>query len=63
MPYIFGKPIFFWGGILTAVSLLMTAYFGFNMSKYGLKAHKTSAVITLILAFGHGIAALWMWLS
>ena len=55
--YFLGKPLFVWFGVLGGVSLILTAYFGFRMAKFGLKPHKiffylTLAFVVLHLAFG-----------
>ena len=48
-----GKPLFVWFGILAAVSLVCTAYFGFNMRKYGLKRHKMCFYLMAIFVVLH----------
>lgn len=56
--YIFNKPVFVWFGILTFIMLVITLIIGFNIKKFGFKAHKTSAIITVLLAIIHLIGAL-----
>jgi len=42
-------------GIIAIISLFVTAFMGFYMRKFGLKLHKTFAVITLMSAIVHFI--------
>jgi len=57
-----GKPLFIWFGILAAVSLLLTAYFGFRMRKYGLKMHRLFFLLTLAFVVLHLAFGAWSWI-
>ncbi len=59
---ILGKPLFIWFGILSVVCLLLTAFFGFRMRKYGLKPHKIFFYLTMLFAFLHLAFGAWGWL-
>lgn len=56
---IFGKSLVVYLGILTFLSLLVTAYMGFSLMKgrkwASLKKHKTIAFATILLATIHGL--------
>ena len=63
----FGLPLIAWGGIITLISLLSTATFGYTMYKginpLPLKWHFRLAFLTVILALIHGLAALLAFLG
>ena len=42
-------------GILTGISLIITAILGFNIRKFGFKLHKIFAIITITFALIHFI--------
>ena len=50
---LFGMPMIAWGGITTVVLFLITLYLG--AAKKDVKLHKTMAIITTVLALGHGL--------
>lgn len=54
-----GMPLLAWGGLITLLSLLTTAYIGYKVhtGKINFKYHKLAAAITIILALGHGTLA------
>ena len=51
--YFLGKPLFIWFGILAFISVIITAIFGLKMRTFGLKKHKISAFISIILILLH----------
>ncbi|MFH1368506.1 MAG: hypothetical protein ABII64_05195 [Elusimicrobiota bacterium] len=61
MSYIFGIPLYIWGGIAALISLVLTAFYGMNTGKYGMKKHKIFAYITLALVLGHALYGIWMY--
>ncbi|MFH0832864.1 MAG: hypothetical protein V1900_04045 [Candidatus Aenigmatarchaeota archaeon] len=61
---ILGMPLAIWFGIITVISLFITAYFGIAMyifKKPVFKQHKIFAFITVILAVVHSILAAMLW--
>ena len=54
-----GMPLLAWGGLITFLSLLTTAFIGYNvhMGKMKFKYHKLAVIITISLAFIHGTIA------
>jgi len=63
----FGLPLIAWGGIVTLLSLLTTATFGYTMYKglnpLPIKWHFRLALLTIILALIHGLVALLAFLG
>jgi len=59
---IFGKPLVVYGGAITLVALLVTAYLGYQMTqgKAKLETHKTAAIIAVVLGVAHAILAISM---
>ncbi|MBU0531113.1 hypothetical protein KJ910_01265 [Patescibacteria group bacterium] len=61
-----GLPLVAWGGIATLISVLITATLGAIFHKkhsIPFKWHVTAAVVTIILAFGHALFALSVYLD
>jgi len=56
---VFGIPLLVYGGMLTLILLLATATAGWLVMKGKVKFsfHKILAIITIIIAFGHGLLA------
>ena len=54
-----GMPLIAWGGLITLLCLLTTAYIGYNvhLGKIKFKYHKIAVVITILLALTHGTIA------
>lgn len=56
---VMGLPSIAWGGIVVGVLLLITFAMGLAISmgkgKFTMKQHKIIAIITVVLALGHGI--------
>lgn len=56
---ILGKPLIMWGGIITLISFLFTAYISYanqkGNHKIPFKWHSKMAVISLIFALIHGL--------
>ena len=61
---IFGKPVIFYLGIATFVSLAITAILGWLVisGKAKFNHHKTFAMITIVLAIIHGLLGLAIYL-
>lgn len=53
---IMGLPMLAWGGIITLILLLSTAFAGYKQMP--ITIHKTLAITTTLLAIIHGIAGL-----
>jgi len=64
---IFGLPLYFYLGIVTLISLILTAVFGwfYIKGKYGVQLswHMNLAKITILVAFIHGTLVAWGYLS
>jgi hypothetical protein len=62
---IFGIPLAIWLGILTFISLFITASFGIAVFKFNkshlFKYHKAFAFVTVTLAICHLIFAFLLW--
>ncbi len=56
-----GIPLLAYGGMLTFLFLLITAYAGYKVSKgeAKLSTHKTLVGISLLLAFFHGLVGIF----
>jgi hypothetical protein len=65
-PY-FGLPLIAWGGIFTFLCLLVTASIAYltvkNIKPMPVKWHYNMAILTLILATIHGLAAILAFLG
>ena len=57
---ILGKPLIMWLGIATLIAIIITATIGFYLRKgrFNYKTHMKWAIISLILAFMHGMLGL-----
>jgi len=62
MIYILGKPLHLWLGIITFILLILTAASGMMLKKFGLKTHRTLALLTIISALAHALIAIIVWL-
>lgn len=61
MPVILGLPAIAWGGLLTGILMLYTAYLGWAVEaqhKKLLKRHMLFAKLTVVMGLIHGIAGL-----
>ena len=63
--FFLGLPLIAWGGIITFISLFLTAYYGnkVHQGKADFKMHKIFIILTMALALIHGIIAILIFIS
>jgi len=60
--YFLGKPLFIWFGVLAGISLILTAFFGFKIPKFGIRPHKMFFYLTIFFVLLHLAFGGWSWI-